>query len=119
MASPLIEKSDANWELANQLRKDGMFDAAANRFYYSLFQAVKAYAIKIKKMAESDSTGVHSQALRLVKDDKEDSDTFSLAMSLRKSADYLYYQTTASDLCHDFVYKADLLRTHYKNRAAS
>ena len=119
MASPLIEKSDANWELANQLRKDGMLDAAANRFYYSLFQAVKAYAIKIKKMTESDSTGVHSQALRLVKEEKEDSVTFRRAMSLRQSADYLYNQTTQSDLCLDFVHKAELLRAHYKKRAAS
>ena len=119
MVSPLIEKSDANWELADQLRESGMLDAAANRFYYSLFQAVKAYAIKAQKMTEADHTDVHSKILRLIKDDREDANTFRLAMSLRRTADYLYGKTTESDLCHDFVYKADLLRNHYKCRAAS
>ena len=36
MRPALIEKSDESWELANQLRTDGKFDAAANRYYYSL-----------------------------------------------------------------------------------
>ncbi len=119
MVSPLIEKSDANWKLADQLRESGNLDAAANRFYYSLFQIVKAYAIKTGKIREDDDKAVHAKALNIVRSDREDASTFSRAMNMRTSADYLSYLTTDSDLCQDFVYRAQLLRDHYRHLAAS
>ena len=117
MCPVLIEKSDENWELADQLRNDGNYDAAANRLYYSLFQAVKAYAIKFGKMNEDDSVSVHSAAKRIVREDNEDHRLFGDAMEMRERSDYQSSHVAASELPIDFVHKAELLRSHYRKLA--
>ena len=117
MCPVLIEKSDENWKLADQLRNDGNCDAAANRLYYSLFQAVKAYAIKVGKMNEGDMVSVHSAAKRIVREDNEDHRLFGDAMEMRERGDYQSDHVVASEFPLDFVHKAELLRFHYRKLA--
>ncbi len=117
MCPTLIAKSDENWDLANQLRSDGKYDAAANRFYYSLFQAVKAYAIKTGKMKEEDNISVHSVAKGIIREDHEDYRLFGDAMEMRERGDYQSDHVAASEFPIDFVHKAELLRNHYRKLA--
>ena len=119
MVSPLIEKSDANWKLADQLRKDGHFDAAANRFYYSLFQAVKAYAIKIGKMKETDRNSVHRTAKRIVCEERKDYKVFGDAMEMRERSDYQSDRIAESEFSQNFLNRADSLRLHYRKLAVA
>ena len=114
MRPALIEKSDESWELANQLRTDGKFDAAANRYYYSLFQAVKAYAVKVGKMREDEKVSVHLAVKRVIREEHEDVRVFGDAMEMRERGDYQSDHVADIELSHDFTYKADLLRTHYR-----
>ncbi len=117
MCPALIEKSDENWDLADQLRNDGKFDAAANRYYYSLFQAVKAYAVKVGKMGEDEIVSVHSAAKRIVREDNEDVRVFGDAMEMRERGDYQSDHVAGSEFSTDFIHKADSLRVHYRKLA--
>lgn len=117
MVPPLIKKSDENWLLSEQLRSDGKLNAAANRLYYSIFQAIKAYAVKSGKMENGDKVSVHRTANRIVKDEKKDYRTFGDAMDMRERGDYEDDSVSPSEFSQKFLHDADTLRLHYRNLA--
>ena len=114
----LIQKSKDNWDLSYQLRCQRMYDAAANRLYYSLFQAVKAYAVKTGKTTIEEEVGVHGKLKGIVRDeDANHGDIFDDAMQMRVKADYLAEHVVESELDRDFIYNAEMVRTHYESLA--
>ena len=67
MANVFAGKSNQNWLIAKKLHQERFIDAATNRYYYSVFQSVKGYAVGVGEMNESDSDRVHSAILVVVK----------------------------------------------------
>ena len=113
----LIKKSDENWELSERLRKSGSYNAAANRLYYSVFQAVKAYAVKSGKMKPDEDVSVHRTANRIVKGDNENHRAFGDAMEMRERGDYQDDSVYESEFSQKFLCEADSLRQHYRKLA--
>ncbi len=115
----LVEKSNSNWALSEQLRNQEKYDAAANRLYYSLFQAVKAYAVMIGKADVDEDTGVHGKMKRIVsEEDRSDGEVFGDAMDLRVKADYLPAPVTVADFDQTFVFNAEHLRCSFIRKAS-
>lgn len=116
----LLAKSKENFELALDLKDDEKYNAAANRFYYSIFQAVKAYAIEKGKMSMEGRKEVHSSALRLVRAENEDYyETMSEACNLRAKADYLAESIEKNELSLNFINKVQDVRNHFQSLARS
>ena len=115
----LIDKSEENWNLAMDLCSGGKYNAAANRFYYSIFQVVKVYAIKKGKMKLEDRKGVHGIAKDLVKsEDKKLGRIYGDAENYRATADYLLEDVSKNDLDSTFINDVQTLRDHYKRACA-
>lgn len=109
----LLVKSKENMEAAIDLAASEKFNAAANRLYYSLFQAVKVYAVIKGGMRMDESERVHNTASRiaheLTKNNSRFENVFEDALILRKKSDYqplmvskgeldLTFRKTVSDL---------------------
>lgn len=110
----LLCKSKENFELALDLKKNGKFDAAANRFYYSVFQAVKAYAVSKGKMRMDESDRVHKKAREIVKDDgSEYLDTIEEAHDLRTKADYFPEEVHPYELEQHFIAEIQDMRDRF------
>lgn len=101
----LLEKSEANWKIGQTLlnESDGTLgdcksDAAVNRLYYGMYQAVEAYAIVCEGFVYDPNGGsVHSKMRRCVREffrQQKTSDNVSFAQkflelkALRAQADY-------------------------------
>ena len=101
------------------LHSEGRYNAAANRFYYSIFQVVKVYAIKKGKMKLEDRKGVHRIAKDLVKsEDKKLGRIYGDAENYRATADYLLEDVSKNDLDSTFINDVQTLRDHYKRACA-
>ena len=114
----LLQKSKDNWDLSGELRHKQLYDAAANRLYYSLFQAVKAYAVNAGKLRVDDTVSVHETLKRLVREEGMDFKTFGNAMNMRKTADYEPRRVSEFEFDQDFLCKADALRQTFSGRVA-
>jgi uncharacterized protein (UPF0332 family) len=118
--SKLLAKSKANFGIAIDLKDKGEYNAAANRFYYSIFQAVKAYAVEKGKMRVGERDHVHPKAKQIAKD--EDERYFDLmedAYEMRTKADYLSEDVEQNELNMDFLSKAQDMRDHFERLAQS
>ena len=116
----LLAKSKENFELALDLKDDEKYNAAANRFYYSIFQAVKAYAVEKGKMSVKESAHVHPKAKQIAKDEDESYfDIMDDAYELRTKADYLAENVEQYELTQDFQNKAQSMREHFESLARS
>lgn len=103
MPNKFAPKSDQNWALAKELHQLGHLDAAANRYYYSVFQAVKGYAVGISRMSEAEHDGVHSKILRIVQDHSSYNGAFyrrrlNALLTERINGDYYSYSVDPADL---------------------
>ena len=116
----LFAKSKENFGLALDLKSMGKYNAAANRFYYSIFQAVKAYAVEKGKMSVKESARVHPKAKQIAKDEDESYfDIMDDAYELRTKADYLAENVEQYELTQDFQTKAQSMRDHFESLARS
>ena len=113
----LRKKSDEKWELSEQLRQSGSYNAAANRLYYSVFQAVKAYAVKSGKMKPDEKVSVHGSANRIVRADNKNHYAFCEAMEMRERGDYQDDSVSESEFSQKFLCEADSLRQYYRQLA--
>jgi len=87
----LAKKSDRNWILGKKEFEDGKHDFAANRLYYSVFQAIKCYGVERGRMAMERSVDVHAKAAEIVGEGKCGAffrKSFVELRSLREKADY-------------------------------
>ena len=116
----MLGKSKENFELALELKEDGRLNAAANRFYYSAFQAVKAYAVSTGKMRIEEDSGVHYKVKQIAKDeDKKYRDVMEDAYSFRVTADYLAEGIQDYELTTQFQNDIQEIHDHFKALARS
>jgi len=120
MAAVFVEKSEENWNIFEQLRSSNFFDAAASRLYYSLFQAVKAFALKTGTMTEDDSLNVHVKAKDIVRQNCSSSiyHAFCDALEMRVRADYESRRVLASEFSQHFICQLDMLRRQFVKLAS-
>lgn len=118
--SNLLAKSKENFGIAIDLKDNGKYNAAANRFYYSIFQAVKAYAVEKGKMRVDERNGVHPMAKQIAKDeDKRYYNLMEDAYEMRTRADYLIEDVDQNELGQDFQRKAQDMRDHFEKLTQS
>src|ERR1700722_16774383 len=67
MPNRLAKKSDQTWKEGQDCLSKGLVDAAANRIYYAVFQAVKGFAIQKGEMSMETQEGVHRKVLEVVR----------------------------------------------------
>lgn len=119
----LLEKSKENMEAAIDLAASEKFNAAANRLYYSLFQAVKAYGVIKSKMRMDESARVHNTASgiahELTKGNSKFEDLFEDALNLRKKSDYQPLKVLKGELDLTFRNNASDLRNEIERLAKS
>lgn len=124
----LREKAEINFKLAETLKSQGDYDAAANRFYYSVFQAVCFYAEQKLGYKWDDNTGkarlncgktgsAHSVIGWVVKEHysvrRED---FGDLLDYRKTADYDRNSINGDWLDSAFVHIVRDIKNHFLNR---
>lgn len=84
-------KSDENWTVGQQCLEGGSVNAAANRLYYAVFQAVLGFAVS-KKGYVYKGHGGHFDMAQVVlgqgKYSKRSYYLFKELMGLRETADY-------------------------------
>ncbi len=116
----LLSKSKENFDLALELKEDGRLNAAANRFYYSAFQAVKAYAIQKGKMRIDEDSGVHTKVKQIAKDENgKYRDIMEDAYGFRVTADYLAEDIQAYELNSKFQNDIQEIHDHFETLAKS
>lgn len=116
----MLCKSKANFDLALDLKENGKFNAAANRFYYSVFQAVKAYAVLKGKMGMDDRNDVHATASEIVKNtEKKYHRTIRDACNLRIKSDYLKEDVGKNELDLNFVSQMQSMRDCFESLTKS
>lgn len=116
----LFSKSKENLELALALKEDGKLNAAANRFYYSAFQAVKAYAVEKDKMRMDEDSCVHFKVKQIAKEeDRKYWDIMEDACRLRVTADYLPEDIQGYELDKKFQNDIQEIHDHFEALAKS
>lgn len=117
----MIDKSKENWAAGQECLTQRKYNAAANRFYYSVFQAILWYALKKKgyeyKRGESKIHGDMNDVL--AKDEastKMNKRVFKEFMILRQTADYQPETPRESDI-RDLLLDGQLLRDYYLQKA--
>ena len=122
MANAFAHKSEKTWQEGSECLAREHFNSAANRLYYSVFQAVKGFAIKTGKMSEDASDGVHRLALKLVGSQGAQRHYYQGQLnklySLRLIADYKPESVDAQRL-KDLVKDADSIRKYFIRIAGS
>ena len=116
MPNIFSEKSTQTWEEGKNCLSQGLVNSAANRFYYSVFQAVKGFAIQRQKMTMDTSDGVHRIVLQIVGENGGKGIHFrrrlQLLVGLRIVADYKAENVDAEKL-KELLDDADCIRKHY------
>jgi HEPN domain len=137
MQDTLTDKSDATWAAAEMNFKAGDYSSAASRYYYAVFQAIKAYWIATsycemkdrQKLVnardpksgrvENKMRGMHGLAQMAVNSGFYGDQLLSFASlrELRIRVDY-YPEPVSRDEIEDVRDHASLIRDHFKGRAA-
>jgi uncharacterized protein (UPF0332 family) len=122
MPNIFSEKSDRTWEEGNQCLAQGHVNSAANRIYYSVFQAVKGAAIQRKKMTMDTSEDVHRLVLQIVGGESSKGMYFRRRLNqlvgLRIIADYKVEDVNAETL-KELLSDANSIRRYYIRIAGS
>lgn len=105
-------KARRNWELGERLLQGGEYDAAANRLYYGLFQAVKARLVEEGKLDESEQFGVHGKVKKLLRGEHL-KDTLEDFRGLRETADYCAEHVDGKDFEPDLMRRGRGLLDNY------
>jgi len=106
------QKSEENWVVGNYCLAHGQLNAAANRLYYAVFQAVLGYAIA-KKDYKYEGQGAHAAMSRMMRRYR---DQFNELMDLRITADYEKEPPDETEL-RDLLEVANRIRLYHLNEA--
>lgn len=116
MPNVFSEKSAKTWADGKDCLSRGLVDTAANRIYYSVFQAVKGFAIQRGLWAMDTSDGVHGEALKIVGGQGGKSTFYrrrlNELLSLRIIADYKLESVNQKEL-EELLEDADCIRKHH------
>lgn len=111
------DKSDNTWNDAVAILDQLRFNAAANRFYYAVFQAVYSHALDRAIISADDEVGLHGKARRIVRSTGHQSrkytDVFDQLLDLRTRADYCPEDVEPEDLDADLLRDANSLRLYF------
>jgi uncharacterized protein (UPF0332 family) len=122
MPNIFAEKSAQTWMEGEKCLAQGMANSAANRIYYSVFQAVKGFAIARQKMTMDTSDSVHRVVLQIVGENGGKGVYFRRQLNrlvgLRIVADYKIESVDAEKL-KELLADADSIRKHYIRIAGS
>ncbi|MFW5803038.1 MAG: HEPN domain-containing protein [Verrucomicrobiota bacterium] len=120
----LRRKSDENWQASEKCFVNGLFNAAASRLYYSVFQAVR-YSDAMKALPApipKDSSPKHHAAELAVgscgQDVRSAKRHFSELLILRETADYDPEPVEAEELQPHFD-RAQRIRSFFIGRVTS
>lgn len=122
MPNIFSEKSAQTWEEGNDCLVRGLVNTAANRIYYSVFQAIKGFAIQSGRWTMDTSDNVHGEALKIVAGQGGRGLFFRRRLNelcgLRIIADYKPETVNQKEL-EDLLEDADCIRKHYIRIAGS
>lgn len=111
------EKSDNTWEDAVAVMDQLRFNAAANRFYYAVFQAIYSHALDREIISADEEVGLHNKARKLVKSTghqpRKYVEVFDRLLALRTRADYKPEDIEPEDMDADLIRDADTLRLYF------
>lgn len=108
----LKEKSEENWKMGAQLHCSSKFDAAANRIYYSIFQAAKFFAMAKTDVKDEDQIGHYEVENNITSytNDPNSYQVYGKMKKLRTIADYRPYSVCESRFTREFLNEVDSLR---------
>ena len=110
-------KSDNTWTDAVSILDQLRFNAAANRFYYAVFQAVYSHALERGIIAAEDDVGLHGKARRIVRStgyqSRKYTEVFDRLLDLRTRADYRPEDIEPDEIDADLLRDADALRLYF------
>jgi len=113
------DKSEENWAVGQQCLMDSRLNAAANRLYYAVFQAVFEFATK-KRNYVSPGHSAHSSMLNIVrnygKGRTKYGEVFNDLMGLRETADYDRETPDKNDI-ENLLQDANAIRMYYLQQA--
>lgn len=116
MPNIFSDKSAATWAEGKGCLDRGHVNTAANRIYYSVFQAVKGFAIQRGAWTIETSDNVHRKALEIVEGEGGKGTYFRRRLNellgLRMIADYKPENVDRKDL-EDLLKDADSIRRHH------
>src|ERR1022692_4277996 len=116
MPNIFSEKSEETWRDGENCLDRGMINSAANRIYYSVFQAIKGFAIQRGNWTMNTSDNVHGEAMEIVGGQGGRGLFFRRRLNelcgLRIIADYKAESVNKKDL-EDLLDDADCIRKHY------
>jgi len=116
--SPFATKSDNNWALAEECLQSGEINAAANRFYYALFQGLKAYGVACGKVEMDDNCNAHMKVGDLLKEPRWRlwHNQFKRLKEFRVTADYFLDDVKKHEL-EELLPESNNMRQHFLNKA--
>jgi uncharacterized protein (UPF0332 family) len=116
MPNVFSNKSKRTWDEGQSSLARGHTNSAANRIYYSVFQAVKGAAIQRNKMTMDTSEDVHRLVLQIVGGESSRGMYFRRRLNqlvgLRIIADYKVEDVNEQSL-KDLLNDADSIRRYY------
>jgi len=116
MPNIFSEKSAKTWDEGKDCLYRGLVNTAANRIYYSVFQAIKGFAIQRGTMTMDTSDKVHRQALEIVGSGGGQGCFFRRRLNelfgLRVIADYKAENVDSGEL-ENLLDDADRIRRYY------
>jgi uncharacterized protein (UPF0332 family) len=122
MANDFSEKSQATWDAGMKCLEYGLVNAATNRIYYAVFQAIKGFAIFKRYWTLDESDNLHSKAMKIIYDPQVGDKgmpyrrKFSELRGLRVIADYMPENVKEEDL-KALIGDADTIRRYYISKA--
>lgn len=104
----LKQKSEENWVSGEICLSNELYNAAANRFYYSFYQAVRFWADRDDRIKCTESPrAIHEVCKNLLSrwltDHQQIGEAFNEMGSLRATADYELAHVKAEDLSPEFL----------------
>ena len=112
-------KSEENWSVGQRCLQQGDFNAAANRLYYSVFQAVLYFAKKKLMYVPNRSEGrAHARMAHVAASRGSEiyGRAFKRLMGLRETADY-EAETPAGGMILKISQESDAVRNFFLNEA--
>lgn len=117
----LCPKSEENWEAGRLCLEQGMTNAAASRFYYSLFRVVRHHAAKSGVLPygrKHSKRSIHEYLVWLIGNDERGRElrpTYQALLGLRSTADYGREDVDAKQIELHLLAATDL-RNYYKDK---